>query len=107
LFIPSNRTVGEAVNFGTLLGRPVVFSEHAEQLGTVGDLSLIDPLGYYSANKKSGTTFAQSMHLYFDYDMQAFRWTVRFGGQPLLSAAITRAKSSNTKSHFVTLGART
>ena len=107
LFIPDSGTLNDAPNFGTLLGRPVVFSEHAQQLGTVGDISLIDPMGYYLTNKKSGVNFAQSIHLYFDYGIQAFRWTVRLGGQPYLSAAIARAKSANTKSHFVTLAART
>lgn len=91
---------------GFLLGRPVRISEHCETLGDKGDIQFVDPMGYYLARKTDGVKFAQSMHLYFDYDMQAFRWTFRLGGQPHLSAAVSPAKGSNTKSHFVTLDAR-
>ncbi len=90
---------------GILLGRPVLFSEHCATLGTKGDVVFGDPLGYY-APRKNGVKFASSMHLYFDYDLEAFRWTFRLGGQPFLSAAVSPAKGSSTKSHFVTLAVR-
>lgn len=106
VFIPDSGTLADKPNMGTILGRPVLFSEHSAALGTKGDIALIDPEGYYATNKRAGVNFAQSMHLYFDYGIQAFRWTVRMGGQPFLSAAIARAHGSNTKSHFVTLAAR-
>lgn len=91
---------------GLLLGRPVRFTEHAKTLGDKGDIMLIDPKGYYAARKAAGVQFAQSMHLYFDYGLNAFRWTFRFGGQPYLSAPVSPKNGSNTKSHFVTLEAR-
>lgn len=91
---------------GMLLGRPVRLSEHNETLGTLGDIQLIDPKGYYALRKEGGVKFATSIHLYFDYGLQAFRWTVRLGGQPHLSAPVSPAKGSTTKSHFVTLEAR-
>lgn len=90
---------------GYLLGRPIIFSEHCKTLGTVGDVMLIDPKGYY-APRKTGTKFARSIHLYFDYDVEAFRWTFRFGGQPYLSAPVSAANGSNSKSHFVALATR-
>jgi hypothetical protein len=91
-----------------------MYSEHAQTLGTKGDVQLVNPFGYYATVKQSGDggeglpglEFAQSIHLYFDYNLTAFRWTFRLGGQPYLSAAISPAKGSNTKSHFVTLAAR-
>ena len=87
---------------GSILGRPLFFSEHAQTLGTAGDVQLINPDGYYATNR--GTTkFDVSIHLYFDYALTAFRWMVRVGGQPLLSAAVAPAKGANTKSHFVVL----
>lgn len=91
---------------GFLLGRPVQLTEHAKTLGQKGDVQLIDPFGYYATNKRSGTKFASSIHLYFDYDMQAFRWTFRIGGEPYLESPVSPAHGSNTKSHFVVLDER-
>ncbi len=91
---------------GMLLGKPVRFSEHAKTLGDKGDLQLISPKGYYGLRRQNGPKFAQSMHLYFDYAIEAFRWTFRFGGQPHLSAPVSPANGSATKSHFVTLAER-
>lgn len=91
---------------GFLLGRPVKLTEHAKTVGDLGDLQLISPKGYYALRREAGPQFAQSMHLYFDYAIEAFRWTFRFGGQPHLSAPVTPANGSNTKSHFVALAER-
>jgi HK97 family phage major capsid protein len=91
---------------GFLFGRPVRISEHCETVGDKGDIQLIDPKGYYGLRKEGGVRFASSIHLYFDYGMQAFRWTVRFGGQPHMKAPVSPAKGTATKSHFVTLDAR-
>jgi HK97 family phage major capsid protein len=91
---------------GFLLGRPIVLSEYNETLGTRGDVQLIDPKGYYGLKKAGGVRFASSIHLYFDYGVQAFRWTIRFGGQPHLSAPVAPNKGTATKSHFVTLDTR-
>jgi HK97 family phage major capsid protein len=90
---------------GFLFGRPVRFSEHCKTLGTVGDVVLMDPKGYYGL-RKEGVKYATSMHLYFDYGTTAFRWTFRFGGQPHLTAAVSPANGSATKSHFVALATR-
>lgn len=92
---------------GLLLGRPVRYSEHCETVGDKGDIHFVNLRdGYYSIVNEGGVQFASSIHLYFDYGLQAFRWTFRMNGQPFLSAAITPAKGSNTRSHFVTLDAR-
>ncbi|NOX39768.1 MAG: phage major capsid protein [Alphaproteobacteria bacterium] len=91
---------------GFLLGRPIRFSEHAKTLGDKGDLQLVSPKGYYAARRTNGPVFASSMHLYFDYAMEAFRWMIRFGGQPHLSAPVNPANGSATKSHFITLDER-
>lgn len=91
---------------GFLLGRPVKLTEHAKTVGDLGDLQLISPKGYYALRREAGPQFAQSMHLYFDYAIEAFRWTFRFGGQPHLSVPVTPANGSNTKSHFVALAER-
>lgn len=91
---------------GILLGRPVQLSEHAETVGNVGDIQLILPAGYYATQRQNSADFATSIHLYFDYGIEAFRWTFRFGGQPFLSSPVEPARGTNTRSHFVTLAAR-
>ncbi|WP_425401253.1 phage major capsid protein [Algiphilus sp.] len=91
---------------GFLMGYPVRWSEHAKTLGDKGDLQLLDPMGYYAVNKQGGVSFNSSIHLYFDYGIEAFRWTFRFGGQPYLSAPVSPANGNSTKSHFVVLDER-
>jgi HK97 family phage major capsid protein len=93
---------------GTLLGRPVMFSEHAQSLSTQGDINLTSlDIGYMLLTKAGGgIDYAASIHLWFDYNISAFRWVFRLGGQPYLSAPVTPAHGSNSKSHFVTLQAR-
>lgn len=92
---------------GLLLGRPVRYSEHCETLGDKGDIHLVNLKdGYYTILNQAGVQFASSMHLFFDYGMQAFRWTFRLNGQPFLSKPISPAKGAATRSHFVTLDAR-
>lgn len=91
---------------GILLGRPVRILENCATVGTEGDIQLVNGDGYYAASRDSAPQFASSMHLYFDYNMQAFRWTFRLAGQPFMSAPISPAKGSTTRSHFVTLAVR-
>ncbi len=91
---------------GFLLGYPIQWSEHCRTLGDKGDLQLVSPKGYYAARRTSGVQFASSMHLYFDYNVQAFRWTFRIGGQPHLSKPVAPANGANSKSHFVSLDER-
>lgn len=91
---------------GTLLGRPIYFSEHAKTIGDKGDLQFVNPMGYEAFRKQSGVSFAESIHLYFDYNIRAFRWTFRVGGQPVLSAPVSPNNGSATKSHFIALNDR-
>ncbi len=104
IWTPPERGFTEAPG-GFLFGLPIRWTGHAETLGDKGDVQLVNPKGYYAAWKQSGIKFAQSMHLYFDYNMEAFRWTFRLGGQPHLSAPASPAKGT-TLSHFVTLAER-
>jgi HK97 family phage major capsid protein len=91
---------------GALLGRPIIFNEHSMTLGDKGDLMFVNPNGYESFRKQSGVSFADSIHLYFDYNIRAFRWTFRAGGQPVLTQPVAPAKGVTTKSHFVALDVR-
>lgn len=106
VWIPVNQGAQVSPYGGTLFGRPVLFTEHCKALASEGDVMLMDPQGYMAARKAAGVNFDTSIHLYFDYGVQAFRWTVRVGGQPYLSAAVSPANGSSTKGHFVTVAAR-
>jgi HK97 family phage major capsid protein len=92
--------------YGTLLGRPVITTEACSALGDVGDIILAYMPGFFAPYKAGGVKSDVSMHLFFDQGVTAFRWVMRAGGQPWLSAPIARKNGSNTLSHFVTLAAR-
>lgn len=105
-WLPSNQAISGTPD-GTLFGRPLMLNEHNKSLTTLGDIVMADLQGYALATKAGGgLDFAASIHLFFDYNMSAFRWTFRMGGQPYLTAPVSPANGSNTKSHFVTLQAR-
>jgi HK97 family phage major capsid protein len=91
--------------YGTLMGRPVIPTEAAAALGDVGDISFVDLKQYMSVVKAGGLRQDVSIHLFFDYDITAFRFVLRVGGQPWWNAPITRNKGTS-RSPFVTLAAR-
>lgn len=92
--------------YGTLMGRPIMVSQHAPAFSSQGDISLIDPTFIRSITKAGGVQTATSLHLYFDADATAFRTTFRVDAQPKIVAPITQAKGSNQLSPFIQLGAR-
>lgn len=105
VWLNTNMGLREAPN-GTILGNAVRFSQHANTLGQQGDISLLDLSGYAAFIHSSGTKFDSSIHLYFDYDITAFRWVMRVGGMPYLTAPISPRSGSTTTSHFVQLAVR-
>jgi HK97 family phage major capsid protein len=93
--------------YGSLMGRPINVSQHVGAFSTKGDLSLIVPNWYRTITKAGGAVQAdQSMHLYFDADVTAFRATFRMDGGSKIAAGITQAKGSKTLSPFLQLQAR-
>jgi HK97 family phage major capsid protein len=104
LFVPPGGL--SAQPYSTLLGRPVITTEACPTIGTPGDLVLAFLPGYFAPFKSGGVKNTVSMHLWFDQDLTAFKWTLRVGGQPWLQAAISRKSGSNTLSHFVNLAQR-
>ena len=93
--------------YATLMGRPLIPTEHCSALGTSGDIVLADFTQYATGGKSAGggPKVASSMHLYFDYDVVAFRFVLRYDGQPLWRAALTPAYGA-TLSPFITLATR-
>ncbi len=108
IYMPNGLTVGgiQVSPYGTLLGRPVFVSQHANTFSSQGDVLLVDLSYYQTITKAGGLQTATSMHLYFDADLTAFRTTFRMDGQSKIGAAISPAKGSASMSPFIQLGAR-
>lgn len=93
--------------YSTLMGKPVLPQQACPALGNQGDIILTDLAQYLSLTKTGGIRSDVSIHLFFDYDVTAFRFVLRIGGQPWWSSAIAPFQSgSQTRSWAVTLGAR-
>jgi HK97 family phage major capsid protein len=85
-----------------LKGKPMLEVEQCATVGTEGDVILCD-LGAYALGVRGGIDTAMSMHLYFDRNQSAFRFSFYVDGQPWVNTPLTPFKGSNTQSPFVTL----
>jgi HK97 family phage major capsid protein len=108
IYMPAGAPVGgiQGSPYGSLLGRPIIVTQHAKSFSSLGDIMLADLSYYQSMTKAEGISIATSMHLYFDADAMAFRATFRVDGQPKIVAPVSPANGSNTLSPFVQLEAR-
>ncbi|WP_052736108.1 phage major capsid protein [Aquincola tertiaricarbonis] len=96
-----------AAPYGTLLGRPIFYSEAMPALGDQGDIVFGDLTNYLAGVKTGGIKNDVSIHLWFDYDLTAFRFVLRVGGQPWWNAPIEGAQpGSSARGFFATLGPR-
>ena len=100
LWMPAGGLTG--LPYQTLMGKPLLWTEKAQTLGTAGDIALVD-LSQYIIGEKGGLQVATSMHFKFDYDQQSFRFVLRYDGQPTWTSALTPLRSSSTLSPFVVL----
>lgn len=91
---------------GRLLGRPVIPHQVCATLGDLGDIMLFDFVQYLAAIKSGGVKLNVSIHLWFDQDITAFKFTMRIAGQPYWSAPMSPRSGTVTQSPFVTLAAR-
>jgi len=91
--------------YGKLLGRDVIPTEHQATLGTPGDIVLAD-LSTYVMIDKGAPQQAASMHVRFLNDEMTFRTTYRCDGQPWWNKALTPKNGSNTQSPFIQLSTR-
>lgn len=98
--------------FGRMKGRPVIPHQVCSAIGDVGDIMLVDWNQYMTLTKlgagrdENGMKIDVSMHLWFDQDLTAFKFTIRIGGQPWWSVPTAAAHGAATMSPFVTLAAR-
>lgn len=105
IYLPINQGA-QGSPYGTLMGRPIMVTQHMATMGTTGDIALLDMSYYRTITKAGGIETATSMHLYFDADATAFRATFRLDGASKIAAPITVAKGSNNLSPFVFLATR-
>jgi len=89
--------------FNTLMGRPVIFTEKCQALGTAGDIAFVDFSQYKIGQKTNGIQTASSIHIRFDYGETAFRFAMRYDGTPTWTSALTPKRGSATLSPFVVL----
>lgn len=90
----------------TLKGRPVIDSDHCPALGSAGDVNFVDLSEYFLA-LKGGLQSDTSMHVQFLTAQNCFRFIFRANGLPKRHSALTIKNSTNKRSPYVTLGART
>ncbi|MCK9504707.1 MAG: phage major capsid protein [Porticoccaceae bacterium] len=103
-YLPANGLAGSP--YATLFGRPVIPVQSCKTLGDLGDIILADLSQYMTVTKTAGIRSDVSMHLFFDYDMAAYRFIMRIGGQPWWAEAVTPKNSNNTLGCFVALAER-
>jgi HK97 family phage major capsid protein len=93
---------GSAAPAMTMLGLPIIVSEKARTVGTIGDINLVD-FGFYLLGDRQAVSARQSEDYRFKNDITAFRVIERVDGRPWLASAITPQNNGNTLSPFVTL----
>lgn len=91
--------------YSSLMGIPLYFSDHCEELGSKGDLYLVD-WGHYGLATKGNVKEAESVHVRFLYDETAYRFTYRINGKPLIRTYYLGSNGSDKYSPFVTLAER-
>jgi HK97 family phage major capsid protein len=58
-------------------------------IGSAGDIILVDLSQYLTAVKTGNVRVDVSMHLWFDYDVMAYRFILRLAGMPWWEKVIT------------------
>ena len=107
VWLPAGAASGKPYN--TLMGKPLIWNEHAPKLGDAGDISFLDWKEYLLGEKRgrgAGIQTASSIHFKFDTDEKAFRFTFRTDGQPWWPSALTPRKSDSTVSPYIKIAAR-
>ena len=89
----------------SIFGRPLIFTEKAQTLGTKGDIMLVD-LSYYLIGDRQALTTSASPHVRFTTQETVFLFSERLDGRSWLNSALTPRNGSNTVSPFVALATR-
>lgn len=86
----------------SIMGLPVLRSEKVPQLGTAGDVSLVD-FSQYLIGDRQEITAAYSTERYFETDETAYRIILRADGRPWMQSPLTPANGGPALSSFVQL----
>lgn len=89
----------------SVYGRPVIFTEKCQTLGTAGDIYFVD-LSYYVIGDRQSMTMMASPHVRFTNDETVHRFVQRLDGQPWIDSALTPRFGTTTLSPFVALATR-
>ncbi len=101
VYLPASEE--SASPYGTLMGRPLILTEHCPSIGNTGDIILADLSQMLLARK--GPQVDKSIHLRFDYNETTFRGEVRYDCQPWWPAPVTPTNGLRTVSPLVVLSA--
>lgn len=104
IYLPGNSIAGRPNS--TLCGRPVIFSEACNRVGSVGDIILCDGQNYGVVVKSSGIQQAASISLWFDFGLTALRFVLRISGSPLPSGPIPSRDGLSSYGAFIALAQR-
>ena len=90
--------------YGLLLGLPVLpLIGSMPALGDEGDIILANLNYYYTLSKVGGMKQSVSQHLYFDKDIQAFKFTMRLDGKCPFTSPIKTEFGNYEMSAIITL----
>jgi HK97 family phage major capsid protein len=93
--------------YGILMGRPVIpLMSGIPALGDLGDIMFANLSYYYMIQKAGGVKSATSIHLNFDREITAFRFTMRLDGKCPFTSPVTTEFGAHQMSAFVQLAAR-
>lgn len=93
--------------YALLLGRPVLpLLGGMPALGDLGDIMFVDMKFYWMIKKAQGVKYATSIHLNFDKETTAFRFSLRLDGKSPFQSPVTTEFGSYNMSAFVMLEAR-
>ena len=89
----------------SIYGRPIIFTEKCQTLGTAGDIIFTD-LSYYLIGDRQALTTSASPHVRFTTQETVFLFSSRLDGRMWLDSALTPRNGSNTLSPAVALATR-
>jgi HK97 family phage major capsid protein len=93
--------------YGLLMGLPVIsMIGSMPALGDEGDIMLGSLSYYYAIIKRGGMKQAVSQHLYFDRDIQAYKFTMRLDGSCPFKSPVSTEFGNYEMSAFITLADR-
>lgn len=85
-----------------LLGRPIVFTEYCQTVGTAGDIICGNWTQYLEGTYQTMQR-AESIHVRFENHERTFKFWLRNGGSPWWRSSLTPKRGSTTLSPFVAL----